>query len=103
MKQCQKYQVIQINIIESEHTVVLSLRFLSIIVTKILSKIVRPLLRRNYGKLVRGSAWDEQCRFQIVLVVALSFTRSLPTRIQWLAQHKPLNLCFETAIGDFSC
>ena len=51
---------------------------------------------------MRGSAWDEQRRFQLVLV-ALPFTRSLPTRIQWLTQHKLLNFCFETAIGDFSC
>ena len=64
---------------------------------------MRPLLRSNYGKLrVRGSARDEQRRFQLSLV-ALPFTRSLPTRIQRLIRHKPLNFCFETAIGDFSC
>ena len=58
---------------------------------------------RPLGKLrVRESAWDEQRRFQLVLV-ALPFTRSLPTRIQWLTRDKPLNFGFETAIGDFSC
>ena len=52
-------------------------------VTKILRKYMRPLLRRNYGKLrVWGmSAWEGQRRFRLVFV-AQPFTRSLPTRIQ---------------------
>ena len=56
-----------------------------------------------YGEITREeSAWDEQRLIQLVLV-ALPFTRSLPTRIQWLTRHKPLNFCFKMAIGDISC
>ena len=89
--------------LRSLRSLALNARSLSIIVTKILRKIRATTFTERLRKITReGEGLGEQRRFQLVLV-ALPFTRSLPTRIQWVTRHKPLNVCFEMAIRDFSC
>ena len=71
--------------------------FLVYIVTKILRKIRATTFTEKLRKITLEGERPryEQRRFQLVLV-ALPFTRSLPTRIQRLTRDKPLNFCFET-------